>query len=1271
MNTSIRILATGLLCCLLSTNWAFGQITRYVSTTGITPATSATTSWATSTTDLQGAINASQPGDQVWVAAGVYKPTSITNNQGASFAMKNGVAIYGGFKGNETLLSQRPPINPIANNPSSSTLSGDIDNDGTLANNSYHVIFNPASLSLTNTAVLDGFVITGGNASGTSPNNFGGGVYNTGFGSGQVCSPGFRNCSLVGNSASSQGGGMFNDGRSNGRSNPVLTNCRLQDNIATGQFGQGGAMYNNGTDGLSSPVLTNCLLQANSAGQGGAMYNYAYNGQSNPVLTNCRLQDNTATGQYGLGGAMYNYGYNGGVSSPVLTNCTLQGNTASSAGGAMFNNGSSNGQSNPVLTNCVLWNNGGSNSFFNNTAVGASATYSLFDNTVTDYGGSNNLTTTTSPFVSATSAALLPCSPAINAGAPNTTTATVGTTDLAGNPRFIGSRIDMGAVEYQSTTLPTRLYVAASQTANAGDGLSWATAFSDLQSALTYPCNQSLTEIWVAQGIYKPTSTTARDISFSMLPNVAIYGGFLGTETNLGQRPAPITGNPSGSTLSGDIGTVGNAGDNSYHVIYNPASLSLTNSAVLDGFVITGGNANGAGSPNNEGGGIRNNGNGVFRNCLLQGNSASSAGGAIFNVVSSPILTNCLLQGNSANFGGAMFNYGTDGVASPGLTNCLLQGNSANFGGAMFNYGTNGIANPGLTNCLLQGNSALLQGGAMYNQGAGGIASPVLTNCSLQSNSAQTGGAMISNGNNGISNPVLTGCVLWNNGGSNSLSNDLATTRLRYSLFEPESVTAGVDITGPGNLTTTISPFVSATSVALAACSPAINAGNPASATAASGPYSATVLPATDLTGNARITGTRIDIGAVEYQNPNGVPLQIVQQPVAGSVICAGTTVVVSVSVAGSSPAYQWYRSGIALTGIASASTASLTLTNVQSSDAGSYPVVISGDCPSVTSTAFSLSVNALPSVTVTAAPSATLSCTNPSLTLTAQTSATAFVWSSGGCTGQTLPVSQTGVYSVTVTDGNRCTAVSNSPTIERDDTSPIVSISALSTTLTCTQPQLTLTATSSATALRWSTGQTTATVSVSQTGTYSVTATGANGCSAVSNNLTIGQDFSLPPFTVSSATVCPGQSVNLTASGCGGQVRWSTGASAAMITLTAGSSTSTLTATCIVGSCSATASGQVVVGGIQPPPAQLLSFTADESACPVRLVGRGVASSFTMSGPGGYVFSTVYREGSIHDAIGLNVKQAGSYTLTAVYTNSCGSSAPVSRTVTVGRSCP
>lgn len=490
---------------------ATAQTIRYVKQTP--SGNGSGSSWANASSDLQGMINASGV-QQVWVAAGTYKPGTARTS---SFSMKNGVAIYGGFVGTETSLSQRPAINPVTGSPSSSTLSGDIGTVGNTADNCYHVISNPAILNLTNTAVLDGFVITGGNGNGGGGNSLGGGVYNNGSGAGYSCSPSFRNCLLTANSAS-QGGAMYNDGQF-GQASPVLTNCALQGNSASfyggamgnqGSGGQsnpvltnctfqrnsaiynGGAMFNNGVNnGVSSPVLTNCVLQSNSAANGGAVYNdgegsLGSSGVSSPVLTNCTLQTNSASA---YGGAMYNLGSNNGVSSPVLTNCALQGNTASQRGGAIYGeggdlDGSGIGESNPVLTNCsltgnssgrggamynannypslgncVLWNNGGSNSLYS-IGGGLSASYCLFEPSVTGYGGANNLTTTTTPFASGTSVALATNSPAINTGNPASVTVAnppysatnLPATDLAGNARIVGGRVDMGAVE--SSTLP-------------------------------------------------------------------------------------------------------------------------------------------------------------------------------------------------------------------------------------------------------------------------------------------------------------------------------------------------------------------------------------------------------------------------------------------------------------------------------------------------------------------------------------------------------------------------------------------------------------------------------------------------------------------------------------------------------------------------------------------------------------------------------------------------------------------------------------------------
>jgi hypothetical protein len=751
--------------------------------------------WATAYKDLRNATAYGCPVADIWVAAGMYKPTT-DNDRAVSFAMRPGTAIYGGFVGNETTLNQRPAINPVSGNPSSSTLSGDIGTIGNNTDNSYHVISNPAGL--TTTAILDGFVITGGN--GDEAGLYGGGIFNNGEGSGTVCSPTIRNCVFAANRAD-VGGAICNYGIGGGNSSPTISNCLFQSN--TGTRG-GGAIFNYGESGTSSPSLTNCAFLGNA------------------------------------GGALRNEAFSGGVSSPRLTNCSFQGNTNGFApGGVLYNSVGSS----VALTNCALFGNGGAsnngaNTFFNESGATITMRYSLVEPSVTGYAsGPGNLNTTTSPFSTTATVALRGSALALNNGDPATTTATVGTTDLAGTNRFVGCRIDMGAVEYQVVSSYARIYVSASQTApDGGDGLTWATAYKDLQSALT-GCTTA--EIWVARGTYPPTTGTDRAISFAMRPGTAIYGGFLGNETSLSQRPAINLTTPSTTTLSGDIGTVGNNTDNSYHVINNLVGLSET--VVLDGFVVTGGNANGS-SPDNTGGGMYNNG-------------AGSGNG------SSPGIRNCFFVGNQATFGGAIFNGGfQNGNSSPAITNTVFQSNTAvNGGGAIYNAGYgSGNSSPALINCAFLRNGAT-NGGSLYNDATNGSSSPALINCSFQGNTATNGGGVYNYADGGSSNPTLTNCVLFGNGAANTFfNNSPATTTLRYSLTEP-TVTGYT--AGPGNLTATATPFTTTTSVVLSATALALNTGDPTTTTA--------LVGVTDVAGGVRIVNGRIDMGA--YEVPCGV----------------------------------------------------------------------------------------------------------------------------------------------------------------------------------------------------------------------------------------------------------------------------------------------------------------------------------------------------------------------------------------------------------------
>jgi hypothetical protein len=235
-------------------------------------------SWADAYTHPQAALSAAEWGDEIWVAQGTYKPTSGTLRT-VSFELEAGVGLYGGFAGAETERGQR---NWKTN---ATILSGDIGTPGSVADNTYHVVTGA------HLAVLDGFTITGGNASGSESLSRGGGMYNKG------CSPTVTNCTFSGNTASSvngKGGGMCNDDCS-----ATVTNCTFSSNTAG---------------------------SANGGGDGGGIYNYS----GSPTVTNCTFSRNGASGVNGggHGGGMYN-----DDCSATVTNCTFSGNSASGGGG--------------------------------------------------------------------------------------------------------------------------------------------------------------------------------------------------------------------------------------------------------------------------------------------------------------------------------------------------------------------------------------------------------------------------------------------------------------------------------------------------------------------------------------------------------------------------------------------------------------------------------------------------------------------------------------------------------------------------------------------------------------------------------------------------------------------------------------------------------------------------------------------------------------------------------------------------------------------------
>ncbi len=927
-------------------------------------------SWRTAYPNLQDALAVAVDGDEIWVAEGVYYPDEgggqSNNNRGASFALKNGVKIYGGFAGTETERSQRQPSTNVT------VLSGDIDGDdikdgqgvvrtatGNIRGaNAYHVIRN---IGVSRTAVLDGFTITAGNADAagfTCPDSCGGGMYNI------RSSPEINQISFRGNSATSSGGGMFN----NDSSNPKISQVSFSGNSAAGGGGMfnhdssnpkisqvsfsgnravldGGGMFN----GSSNPEISQASFSGNSASYGGGMYNHD---SSNPKISQASFSGNSAANS---GGGMYN----GDNNSPKISQVSFSGNRAR-WGGGMYNESLSH----PQIVNSIFWGNAAGMAEAQIwTDHSLQISYTLIQGSG---GGGNNLDADPlfqvpiNPADAPTTAGNLRLkrgSPAINAG---DNRAASGPLDLAGAPRIQGVRVDLGAYETAAPqislskavspamvdsgqrvtytlalsnsglvpdyirltdTLPSgvefaawveqggakmiaddirwegivtaaesisitfgvtnlnlsraiinraqfdstfqeesssvshtvlrRFYVDADGISPLPDGLSWRTAYPNLQDALAEAADGD--EIWVAEGVYYPDEgrgQTNDDVtaSFAMKNGVEIYGGFAGTETSRSQRQprANVT------VLSGDIDrndvtdgqgvvrtTANIAGLNASHVIRNS---DVNSTAVLDGFTITAGYANVGGlCPNN-------------------------CGGGMLNIRSSPVITQISFSGHHADAnGGGMVNWEN---SHPKMSQVSFSGNTVNGnGGGMFNSHS---SRPEMSQVSFSGNrSHLGLGGGMYNQVN---SHPAMSQVSFSGNSAQNGGGGMVNHD---SSPHIVNSIFWGNEASNLINAraqiynfGVSSPTIRYTLVQSSGGSgraweSGLGMDGGNNLDADplfrepINPAdfpTSAGNLRLErGCSPAIDAGDDP---AASGPE--------DLEGATRIQGAGVDLGAYE-----------------------------------------------------------------------------------------------------------------------------------------------------------------------------------------------------------------------------------------------------------------------------------------------------------------------------------------------------------------------------------------------------------------------
>lgn len=310
-------------------------------------------------------LKASEAGDVFWVAKGVYRP-SAEKDRNASFILKEGVKLYGGFKGDETVLEARSPEVNVT------VLTGDLDGDderdgngatskaeNIVGENSYTVV---RSSGCTAAAVLDGFTVCGGIGEEGKVKNYAGGMHNV------KSSPTITRCVFSGNKAvryMGSGGGMCND---NG-SNPVISHCTFSGNASlpascaggmcnsyssptvthctfSGNSGYAGGMLNDG----GNPVIAHCVFSGNEAGSGRAHGGGMHNASGKPVIFHCSFSGNRTAIAFSSGGGMYN----AEKSEAVVTYCTFSKNEAIKGyGGGMYNKGASR----PTIAYCTFSEN--------------------------------------------------------------------------------------------------------------------------------------------------------------------------------------------------------------------------------------------------------------------------------------------------------------------------------------------------------------------------------------------------------------------------------------------------------------------------------------------------------------------------------------------------------------------------------------------------------------------------------------------------------------------------------------------------------------------------------------------------------------------------------------------------------------------------------------------------------------------------------------------------------------------------------------------------
>jgi hypothetical protein len=348
--------------------------------------------------------------------------------------------------------------------------------------------------------------------------------------------------------------------------------------------------------------------------------------------------------------------------------------------------------------------------------------------------------------------------------------------------------------------------------AGAGTGVSWADALTDLQAALSLAAPGD--EIWVAAGTYRPAGPNAdRDVSFALRPGVALYAGFSGTEKKRDQRDWAANRTVlSGDLNADDAAEFANTSENSYHVV---VAYDVERDAVLDGFIVRGGRADGPGfgavrQSREQGAGMNvYDASPSVRNCTFERNWVANHGavndhghmseytdcvfrenysqmfgaGLYIHHHTAATVLRCGFFGNHSAFEGAgLYSRSSAGCT---VTMCTFTDNRAGFGAGMYN--AEGSTNT-VTDCSFSDNAAVVGGGGLYSH----LASPTVLRCSFFGNAAGLGevGGGAGGGGSG-------GAGIWTEGGAATITDCVFTANAAsfgagvYNIHDSAAVITG------------------------------------------------------------------------------------------------------------------------------------------------------------------------------------------------------------------------------------------------------------------------------------------------------------------------------------------------------------------------------------------------------------------------------------------------------------------------------------------------